>query len=92
MLSIQQFLTKNMTPVPYPLHSPSLSPSNFFCCCFPNENNPQREMFADVEEVKQKMAETLKVIKTDDFKNCLEQRKKHLDRCIASKAEYFEGD
>ena len=49
-------------------------------------------MFADVEEVKQKMAETLKVIKTDDFKNCLEQRKKHLDRCIASKEEYFEGD
>ena len=32
--------------------------------------------FADVEEVKQKKAEALKVIKIDVFKNCLEQWKK----------------
>ena len=34
--------------------------------------------FADVEEVKQKMAEALKGIKTDKFKNCSEQWKKVL--------------
>ena len=48
--------------------------------------------FADVEEVKQKTAEALKGIKIDEFKNCFEQWKKHLNRCIASNEEYFEGD
>ena len=32
--------------------------------------------FADVEEVKQNMAEALKGIRIDKFKNCLEQWKK----------------
>ena len=32
--------------------------------------------FVDVEEVKQKIAEALKGIKIDEFKNCLEQWKK----------------
>ena len=43
--------------------------------------------FADVEEVKQKTAEGLKDIQIDGFKNCFEQQKKHLDRCIASNGE-----
>ena len=45
-----------------------------------------------MEEVKQKTAEALKGIKIDKFKNCFEQWNKHLDRCIASNGEYFEGD
>ena len=48
--------------------------------------------FVDVEELKQKMAEALKGIKIDKFKNCFEQWKKCLDRCIASNGEYLEGD
>ena len=48
--------------------------------------------FANVEEVKQKMAEALKVIKIDEFKNCFEQWEKCLDRCIALSGDYFEGD
>ena len=48
--------------------------------------------FANVEEVKQKTAEALKGIKIDEFKNCLEQWDKSLDRCIASDGEYFEDD
>ena len=48
---------------------------------------------ANVEEVEQKKtAEALKGIKIDEFKNCFEQWKKHLNRCIASNGEYFEGD
>ena len=39
-----------------------------------------------------KTAEALKDIKISEFKNCLEQWKKRLDRCIASKGEYSEGD
>ena len=39
-----------------------------------------------------KMVEALKDIKIDEFKNCFEQWKKYLYRCIASNGEYFEGD
>ena len=49
-------------------------------------------MFAAVEEVKQKMAEALKVITIDGLKNCFEQWKKHLYRCIVTNGEYFDGD
>ena len=35
--------------------------------------------FADVEEMKQKMEEALKVIKIDEYKNCFERWKNHLD-------------
>ena len=38
------------------------------------------------------MVEALKDIKIDEFKNCFEQWKKYLYRCIASNGEYFEGD
>ena len=38
------------------------------------------------------MAEALKDIKIEEFKNCSEQWKRHLDSCIASNGEYFEGD
>ena len=48
--------------------------------------------FANVEKVKQKTAEALKGIKINKFKNCFEQWKKHLDSCIASNGEDFEGD
>ena len=48
--------------------------------------------FPDVGEEKQKTAETLKGIKTDKLKNCFEQWKKGLDRCIASNGEYCKGD
>ena len=44
-----------------------------------------------MEEVKQKTAEALKGIKINEFKNCFEQWKKCLDRCIASNGEDFEG-
>ena len=47
--------------------------------------------FANVEEVKPKMAEALKGIKINEFKNCFEQWKKCLNRCIESHGEYFEG-
>ena len=47
---------------------------------------------ANVEDVKQKTMEVLKGIKVDEFKNCFEQRKKCLNKSIASNGESFEGD
>ena len=38
------------------------------------------------------MAEALKGIKVDKFKNCFEQWKNCLNRCIAFNGEYFEGE
>ena len=90
-LSVQKFLTKNnMPPVPHLPYSPNLTPSDFFL--FPwMKKSPQRKSFADVEEVKQK-TEAVKGIKIEKFKNCFEQWKKRLDRCIVSNGEYFESD
>ena len=39
-----------------------------------------------------KLAEALKGINIDKFKNCFEQWKKYLNRCVASDGEHFEGD
>ena len=52
----------------------------------------QEKCFADMEEVKQKMAEAINVIKSDELKNCFEQWKKHLNSYIASNGEFFEGE
>ena len=48
--------------------------------------------FADVEEVKEKMAEALKGIKIDEFKKCFWAVEKSLNRYIASNGEQSEGD
>ena len=48
--------------------------------------------FADVEEVKQKMAEALKASKPMSSKTVLSSGKKHLDGYIASDGEYSETD
>ena len=45
-----------------------------------------------IRRVEQNMTEALKGIKINEFKNCFEQWKKCLDRCIASNVEYFNGD
>ena len=66
-LSVQQFLTKNgMTPVPYPPYS--LDFVTFLFVCFRMKKVLKGKCFAGVEEVKQKMAETLKSVKIDEFK------------------------
>ena len=58
-----------------PIHL--ISPQTTFFCLFAQRKNVLKgKHFADVEEVKQKMAETLNGIKIDEFKNCFEQWKK----------------
>ena len=75
-LSVQLFLTKNgMTPKPHPPYSPNLTLSDFIL--FPWMKKVLKgRCFADVEKVKEKMAEALKGIKIDEFRNCFEQWKK----------------
>ena len=58
----------------------------------PGEKSPPRDVFANVEEVKQRTAEALKGIELDEIKNCFEPWRIHLYRCIALNGKYFEGD
>ena len=77
--------------MPHPPCSPDLAPKPLFFVSL-DEKVLRGKRFDNVEEVKQKMAEALKGIKIDGIKNCFEQWKKCLNRCIASVGEYFEGD
>ena len=73
---VQQFLTQNgMTPMPCSSYSPDPAPNNFFCLFLWMKKVLKGKCFVDVEKVKQKMAEALKVIKINEFKNCFEQWK-----------------
>ena len=52
----------------------------------------KEKCFADVEEVKQKIAEASKGIKIYKFKNCFEQWEKYYNRCVGSNGKYFEAN
>ena len=57
-----------MNPVPHPPYSPDLAPSDFFLFLWVKKVL-KGKCFANVEEVKQKMAKALKGIKMGEFKN-----------------------
>ena len=61
-----------MAPVPHPPYSPDRIPCDFFVS-LDEKKVLKGKCFADVKEVKQKMAEALKGIIIDEFKNCFEQ-------------------
>ena len=89
VLSVQQFLTNNsMTLVPNPPYSPDLAVSDLFFVSL-DEKSPQREMFCQCGRGETKKRRSIKI---GEVKNCSEQWKNHLHRCIASNGEYFEGD
>ena len=88
-LSVQQFLTLCPT---LPIHH-ILPGATFFVCSFSwMKKSHQGKHYANVGEVNQKRAEVLKGIKIEKFKNLFWAVEKHLDRCIASKGEYFEDN
>ena len=58
-----------MTLMPHPPYSPDLAPSDIFCL-FPQMKKVLKgKHFAHMEVVKQKIAEALKGIKIDEFKD-----------------------
>ena len=71
-------------------YSPHLAPSNFFCVSL-DEKVLKGKLFTDVEELKHKTAEALKDIKINKFKNCFEQWKNCLNRCITSNGSSLKG-
>ena len=92
VLSVQQSLTKNWRD---PRAPPSLfteSRSSDLFCVSPDKKVLKGKCFANVEEVKQKVAEALKASKSMNSKTILSSGKNHLDRSVASNGQYFEGD
>jgi hypothetical protein len=91
-LSVKQFLTRNcMTQLLHLPYSLDLALCNFFL--FPRMKKVLKgKHFVDVEEVKKKMTEALKGITLHELQDCFEKWKTHLDQCIASNGQYFEGD
>ena len=77
-----------MTPVPHPPYSPNLAPDDFFCVPWLKKFLKGKRL-ANVEEVKQKMAEALKGIKINEFKNW---KKKILIGILHHMESVFEGD
>ena len=57
--------------MPHLLYSRDLAPRDIFLV-YPDEKVLKGKEFANVEEVKQKIAEALKSIKINEFKNCFE--------------------
>lgn len=86
------FFAKNgMISIVHPLYSPDLAPCDSFL--FPTlKMDMKGKRFATVEEVKQKSPEGLKDIPISEFKNCFEQWKKRLKKCVVVNGEYSEGD
>ena len=61
--------------MPHSPYSPNLAPNDFFL--FPWMKKVLRgKHFSQAEEMKQKMAEALRGIKTHEFKNCFKQWEK----------------
>ena len=74
-LSVEQFLTQNGMPrhALSPLFTLSPPKGLFVVVVLLDEKVLKRKCFADVEEVKQKMAKALKGIQINEFKNRFEQ-------------------
>ena len=90
-VSVQQFWPNTTWPLGPTLPIHLISPRATFL--FPRMKKVLKgKHFANVEEVKQKVAEALKGNRIDECKNCFEQWEKCLNGYIASNGECFEGD
>lgn len=68
-----------------------LTRSNPLVLLFPPtyEKISERKRFGDLEKAKRKSVRALNGIKLDQFRICLQQRKRFLDCCNASNEEHF---
>ena len=83
------FLAKHATTVlPQPLYSPDLAPADFFL--FPKLKSTLKGR--RFESIKTNLLAHLRSIPKTAFQECFRTLKKHWQRCIQSRGEYFEGD
>ncbi|VVC34237.1 Hypothetical protein CINCED_3A000056 [Cinara cedri] len=69
----------------------NLAPCDFFL--FPKIKSALKgTRFESMEAVKQKTAELLKALTKEDFQHCFDQWKKSMEKCVARRGEYIEGE
>ena len=91
--SSSAFIWKNIRHnfVPYPPYSLDLAPADFFL--FPKLKTTLKGChFQTIEETQENAIRELRVIIESVFQAAFQQWKKHWERCIASRGDYFEGD
>jgi len=88
-LLIREFLAKQETiVVPQPPYSPDLDPADFFL--FPKlKSTLKGRRFQTVEEIKENSLHDLRAIPQNTFQCAFQNWKKHWERCINSRGEYF---
>jgi hypothetical protein len=84
-------LAKHATTVlPQPPYSPDLAPADFFVS--KAQINAERPPFESNEVIKTNSLAHLRSIPKTAFQECFRTLKKHWQRCVQSRGEYFEGD
>jgi transposase len=91
-LLIRSYLAKHLiSVVPQPPCSPDLAPAHFFL--FPKiKTTLKGHRFQTIEEIQENAIRKLRVITESAFQEALQQWKKHWERCITSRGDYFEGE
>jgi len=90
--SKEEFLaTKQITLLENPAYSLDLAPSDFFL--FPKIKEILKgRNFDDIDDIRSNTTAALKAIPQNQFQKCFEGWTRRWHRCIASQAEYSEGD
>ena len=89
---VRDFLAKHATTVlPQPPYCPDLVPADF--ALFPKlKSTLKGRRFESIETLKTNSLAHLRSIPKNSFQECFSKWKKHWQRCIQSRGEYFEGD
>jgi len=88
----RSFLAKHLpSVVPYPPYTPDLAPADFFL--FPEHKTASiRRLFQTIEKIQENELSELRAITESAFQEAFQQWNKRLERCIASRWDYFEGN
>jgi transposase len=92
LISLKEFLKKKGIPVvPQPTYSPDLSPCDFLL--FQKLKFHLKGLhFGTVNDTHKVVTEQLRAIPHEDFQLCYREWVQHLQRCVVSQRNYFEGD
>jgi transposase len=77
--------------VPHPPYSPDLAPAEFFLF-LKIKTTLKGRRFQTTEEIQENAIRELCAITESAFQEAFQERKKHWERCIASRRDYFEDD
>ena len=91
-LLIVSYLAKHQTSVvPHPPYSPDLAPADLFL--FPKlKTTLKGRRFQTIEESQENATRELRATTESAFQEAFQKWKKHWERFIASRGDYFEGD